>query len=135
MAGLMGGAMTERWYRAIQGVYLLAALYLENDTMMYTFLGVLVFEVVTNLRIPHVVTRLRYGTGSIDLSRGVVQCALEVDSERMLRVVVVLLLMVGYVLFPGPVWFFPWFVAAMLLLAGITNICPMVMMFQFLGLK
>ncbi|MGD8568989.1 MAG: DUF2892 domain-containing protein [Gammaproteobacteria bacterium] len=127
--------MTERWYRAIQGVYLLVALYLENDAMMYGFLGVLAFEVITNFRVPHVVTRLRYGAGSVDFGRGIAHCALQIDSERMLRVVVVFLLMVGYVLFPGPVWFFPWFVAAMLLLAGITNICPMVMMFQFLGLK
>jgi hypothetical protein len=56
-----------------------------------------------------------------------------VDSERLLRVVVVVLLTLSCVLFPEPTWFISWFVAAMLLLAGITNICPMVMMFQQIG--
>jgi len=127
--------MTERWYRLIQGIYLIVALYIENDAMMYGFILLLSFEAITNLRIPGLILR---ATGSSDFSDDEPEneCyTFSIESERLLRVFVVLFLVLSYVLFPEPVWFFPWFVAAMLLLAGITNICPMVMMFQFVGFK
>ena len=127
--------MTERWYRTIQGVYLLVALYNETDVMIYAFLAVLTFEAVSNFRIPQIVTRLRYGANSLDEGSETGSCFLHVDSERILRVVVFLFLLVSYILIPEAVWFFPWFVAAMLLLAGITNICPMVMLFQYMGFR
>ena len=127
--------MTERWYRLMQGIYLIAALYLENDVMIYTFIGLLSFEAITNLRLPNVITHLT-GSGESLNDEPEVECyTFSIDSERLLRVFVVLFLLLSYVLFPEPVWFFPWFVGAMLLLAGITNICPMVMMFQFVGFK
>lgn len=127
--------MTERWYRLVQGIYLIVALYIENDAMIYTFIGLLSFEALTNLRLPGVITRLT-GSGESVNEEPEVECyTFSIDSERLLRVFVVLFLVLSYVLFPEPVWFFPWFVGAMLLLAGITNICPMVMMFQFVGFK
>ena len=127
--------MTERWYRLVQGIYLIVALYIENDAMIFTFIGLLSFEALTNLRLPGVVTRLT-GSGESVNEEPEVECyTFSIDSERLLRVFVVLFLVLSYVLFPESVWFFPWFVGAMLLLAGITNICPMVMMFQFVGFK
>ena len=127
--------MTERWYRLIQGLYLLVALYIENDVMVYVFMGLLAFEAITNIRVPNVALRLTTGSSELeDDSEN--QCyTFSIESERLLRAFVVAFLLLSYVMFPEPVWFFPWFVGAMLLLAGITNICPMVMMFQFAGFK
>jgi hypothetical protein len=127
--------MSERWYRLIQGIYLLVALYLEHDMMVYGFMVILSVEALTNLRIPVLVSRLRYGTASMESHEQSTSCSFDIDSERLLRFVVVLFLLLSYVLFAEPIWFFPWFIAAMLLLAGITNICPMVMMFQYLGFR
>jgi len=130
--------MTERWYRLIQGLYMIIALYLENDVMMYVFMGVLTFEALTNLRLPSMVTRLSFRKDNAALVEDDIECDLakfSIDSERLLRVVVVIFLLLSYVLFPEPIWFFPWFVAAMLFMAGITNICPMVMMFQYIGFR
>ena len=127
--------MTERWYRLVQGIYLIVALYVENDAMMYAFMILLTLEAITNLRLPVVISHF---TGSQDSQEeeSETDCyTFSIDSERLLRVFVVIFLLLSYVLFPEPVWFFPWFVGAMLLLAGITNICPMVMMFQFVGFK
>ena len=127
--------MTERWYRLVQGIYLIVGLYLENDAMIYAFMALLSLEALTNLRLP----------GLIMLVAGSRECSeddpenecytFSIDSERLLRVFVVLFLLLSYILFPQVAWFFPWYVGAMLLLAGITNICPMVMMFQFVGFK
>lgn len=127
--------MTERWYRLIQGIYLVCALYIENDVMVYAFMGVLAFEAITNVRIPNVVLRLTSDHGEVEDDPDDRCYTFSVDSERLLRVFVVALLLLSYAMFPDPIWFFPWFVGAMLLLAGITNICPMVMMFQFVGFK
>lgn len=128
--------MSERWYRLIQGIYLLVALYLEHDSMVYGFIVLLSIEALTNLRLPLLVSRLRYGKHSMDTSEQFRRnCTFDVDSERLLRFVVALFLVFSYVFFVEPIWFVPWFIAAMLLLAGITNICPMVMMFQYLGFR
>jgi len=130
--------MTERWYRLIQGLYLLIALYIENNTMMYVFMGVLTFEALTNIRLPQLFSRMSARKDAATLLEDENECDLakfSIDSERLLRVVVVIFLLLSYVLFPEPIWFFPWFVAAMLLMAGITNICPMVMMFQYIGFR
>ena len=127
--------MTERWYRLVQGIYLIAALYLENDAMIYAFMVLLSLEALTNLRLPGLVMLLAGARESVEEEPENACYTFSIDSERLLRVFVVLFLLLSYVLFPQAAWFFPWFVGAMLLLAGITNICPMVMMFQYVGFK
>ena len=127
--------MSERWYRLIQGIYLIVALYIENDAMIYAFMGLLTLEAITNIRLPIVMAKLTTGLDELE-DDSEEQCyTFSIESERLLRIFVVVFLLLSYVLFPEPVWFFPWFVGAMLLLAGITNICPMVMMFQFVGFR
>lgn len=127
--------MAERWYRLFQGLYLLIALYTEHDLMIYGLLALLSFEVVTNLPVSLLASRMRFGNKIVAAEDSVRWSPFTFNSERMLRLVVIILLVLSCVLFPEPIWFIPWFVAAMLLLAGITNICPMVMMFQRLGLS
>jgi len=127
--------MAERWYRLVQGIYLIVALYIENDAMIYTFMILLAVEAITNLRLPILLMRITGAHYTQDNDAEPECYTFAIDSERLLRIFVVIFLLLSYVLFPEPVWFFPWFVGAMLLLAGITNICPMVMMFQFVGFK
>lgn len=126
--------MSERAFRLIQGIYILTSLYLENDIMMYIYMGVIGFEAVTNLRVPIIVSRIRYGKGMVVDDADQMQCRFSFEAERMLRVVVFLLMVLTYIVFPVA-WFFPWFIGVMLLLAGITNICPMVMFMRFLGFR
>lgn len=127
--------MTERWYRLLQGIYLLIALYIENDAMIYTFMVVLTLEALTNIRLTMLLPSVSSFKDVCGEGQSEKCYTFSIDSERLLRVIVVLFLLFSYVLFPEPIWFFPWFVAAMLFLAGITNICPMVMMFQYLGFR
>lgn len=125
--------MTERWYRLIQGLYLIVVLYFELDTLMYVFIGLMAFEGITNLRLPLLISKTRNSTQEQLVEE---QCyTFSMESERLLRLVVMVFLLLSYVVYPDPVWFFPWFVAAMLFLAGITNICPMVIMFRLAGFR
>lgn len=132
--------MSERFFRLIQGIYLLTALYLDQPLMIYIFMGLFLFEALTNFRVPTVISRLRYGViagfaASPEMSTQYIQTRYNFEAERMLRITVALLLILTFVVFPEPMWFFPWFIAVMLLSAGITNICPMVMFYRYLGFR
>lgn len=127
--------MSERWYRLVQGIYLIVALYVENDAMIYAFMGLLTLEAIINFRLPVLIARVTTGLDDHDEDSDEQCYTFSLESERLLRLFVVAFLLLSYVLFPETVWFFPWFVGAMLFLAGVTNICPMVMMFQFVGFK
>lgn len=128
--------MTERSFRLILGTTLLVMLTLNFQTGIYVFIGLLVFEGITNLRLPLLISRIRYGAGynaNEILSPG---CSrISFDAERALRLLVATLLVATFILYKEQAWFFPWFIGSMLLLAGITNICPMVMALRWIGFK
>lgn len=128
--------MTERVFRFILGLSLLAFLYFQQTELVYIYIAVLVFEGLTNWRIPILVSRLRYGADYRQHIAPVSESAdIPFDAERALRVIVVLMLVGTFVMYPQQTWFFPWFIAFMLLMAGITNICPMVMGLRWAGFR
>ncbi len=129
--------MTERAYRLVVGILMLSFLFFRLDYAMWGLLLIMTFEGLTNLRIPIIVSKALYPDNVIRVTEGENQnCSINYDAERMLRWIVMLLILLGVLqqtehLF----WFFPWFVGLMLLLAGVTGICPMVMALRKLGLK
>jgi len=127
--------MSERAFRLIQGIYILIALYFELDMMLYVYIGIIAFEGISNLRVPAVVSHLRYGLGKVDMLPSSGDYKFKFEAERMLRLVVTFLFVISFILYPEPTWFFPWFIGVMLFLAGLTKICPMVMFFRFLGFR
>lgn len=127
--------MTERAFRLILGVTLLATLYADLTSAVWFLIGVLVFEGATNWRIPILVSRLRYGHGAVAISPPCIQCRFYFHAERALRLVVATLLVLTFVVWPDTLWFFPWFIGIMLTSAGLTNICPLAMALRWLGFK
>ncbi|MDT8387135.1 MAG: DUF2892 domain-containing protein [Thiogranum sp.] len=128
--------MSERIFRLILGVSLLVMLYFNFRAGIYAYIALLLFEGITNWRVPILVSRARFGSNydtSQILSSGCAQAGF--DAERALRLIVAVLLVGSYVMFREQVWFFPWFIGSMLLLAGITNICPMVMALRWIGFR
>ena len=135
--------MSERSFRLIQGLYILLALYFELNVLVLAYLVVIAIEGLTNWRIPLIVSRLRYGklvvaTGPSD-SHGQggkeEHYKFNFEAERVLRLAVFVLLIFTVLVFPELGWFFPWFIGAMLFMAGVTNICPMVLLFRYLGFR
>ncbi len=125
--------MSERIFRLIQGACLLLLLYLQNEPLIYGYIALLLFEGITNWRIPILVSKIRYGAFRESTSP---ECrSIPFDAERALRLVVAGLLIISYILFPIHLWFFPWIVGFMLFMAGITNICPMAMMLRWAGFQ
>ncbi len=128
--------MTERVFRFILGAGLMLLLYLQDERLVYVYIAVLMFEGITNWRVPIVVSKLRYGgafRAQDVLSPGCSRIAF--DAERALRLIVAFLLTLTFVIFPEQAWFFPWFIGFMLFMAGLTNICPMVMGLRWFGFR
>jgi len=132
--------MSERIFRMVLGASLLIILYFNSTTAVYAYIGLLLFEGITNWRIPILVSRLRYGQYAAPTG----DCAkIPFDAERALRLVVATFLILTYVISHPPyalidptfTFFFPWFIGFMLFMAGITNICPMVMFLRFVGMR
>jgi len=128
--------MSERTFRLILGGTLLLLLFWERFDVLYVYIGIVAFEGLTNLRIPVLISRMRYRRASL---RPAVCVAgihkYDFDAERVLRLVIVVFLIVSLFVFPRSLWFFPWFVGFALFMAGVTGICPMAMFIKKLGFK
>lgn len=130
--------MTERTFRIILGAILLAALYFEWPTVIYGFIALMLFEGITNWRVPLLVSRL---TGNA--ARTSAECSLppgdkariNFEAERALRLAVATFLLLSHAMFNKELWFFPWFIGFALFGAGLSGICPMVMGFRWLGFR
>ena len=128
--------MSERVFRFFLGAVLIVLLFLQLQGLIYVYVGVLLFEGLTNWRIPLLVSRIRYGTNSNVGDALSPRCAkIPFDAERMLRLLVAVMLILSYLVFHEAAWFFPWFIGFMLFMAGLTNICPMVMGLQRIGFR
>lgn len=127
--------MSERLFRIVLGLSLLVFLAVDVPELVYGYIGLLMFEGITNWRIPILVSKARYGNKYMDAVNACGGVKLSFEAERMLRFLVAMLLVLSYVLFNEVLWFFPWFIGVMLLLAGLTNICPMVMALRWVGFK
>lgn len=136
--------MSERVFRLISGMILWAILIIstlyQDNMLMIAFCIIFLFEGITNWRIPGLISRLRFGHPVDDVSRLLNTTSEKtffssIEAERMMRLMVVLFLFISYFSFPDILWFFPWYVAGMMIVAGISNICPMVMFLRWIGFR
>lgn len=129
--------MSERIFRIVLGATLLILLTLNTTMGIYVFMGILLFEGLTNWRIPILVSKARFGNAHLDHVNacGGDKFVIPFEAERMLRIVVLALLVFTYIYNNELFWWFPWFIGIMLCSAGLTGICPMVMMLRFIGFK
>jgi len=147
--------MSERVFRLITGmvlwgVLLVSTIY-ENNTLMIVFCLILFFEGLTNWRIPTLITKLRHGHQEDELNNDLdntlnnqsiesensnfVLTFKNLEAERVMRFIVILFLFISFFTFPDILWFFPWYVAGMMIVSGISNICPMVMFLHWVGFR
>lgn len=129
--------MSERVFRIILGASLLLLLFLQNDNFIYAYIGLLLFEGITNWRIPILISKMRYGRSFNPIEESANSSCRNIpfDAERALRLVVAILLITTYIIFPAQLWLFPWFVGFMLFMAGLSNVCPMAMCLYWLGFR
>lgn len=132
--------MSERFFRLVMGtalwIILIFTAYYETMTPVYAYVGFLLFEGITNLRMTLILDRLRYGIINTDTAiTDEHTLKFNIDSERILRIILAGFVLLSFTVLPDFMWFLPWFFAGMLILAGTTNICPMLMFLKWLGMK
>lgn len=125
--------MSERAFRIVLGGALILFLYLRVDSLVYAYIGVLLFEGLTNWRIPLLVSRLRFGRANPETPAAGGMPRFGFEAERVLRIFVAAMLVLTFVLFHEQAWYIPWFLGFALLLAGITGICPLAIFLRKLG--
>jgi hypothetical protein len=130
--------MSNRIYRLLVGMILLVGLYFELPWLIYALIAVVLFEGVTNWRIPMLVSRLRYGNdgdpdeGNLGLP---FESRINFDAERAWRLVLGVVLLVVYVLYFEQLWFFAWFMAFAILGAGLSGVCPLFVSLKWAGFR
>ena len=132
--------MTERSFRIILGALLLAGLYLDWSPLVWTLIGILLFQGVTGWRIPQLVSRLRHG-GEIHIAAC---CSIRhegrpsrfrFEAERLLCLMIAGLLMPTYGAPNAQLWIVPWFIGFALFGAGLSGMCPMILVLKRAGFR
>lgn len=121
------------------GAYILLALYLEINSMIYLLSLWLLFEAITNIRLT---------TLSQQLIRKPVPAGLIVfeshprynlDSFRAWRISVAIMLGGSFILLNEQnievLWFIPWFMGFAILGAGVSGVCPVLLLIRWIGFK
>ena len=130
--------MSNRLYRLLYGAILLVGLYFEFIVLIYILIGLAVFEAITNLRIPKLISSIRSGY-EVDPAEGSIgidfKTRTSFEAERGWRLTVAAMLALSVFIFPDALWFFPWFMGFAVLGAGVSGVCPMFLLMKWIGLK
>jgi hypothetical protein len=113
-------------------------LYFEINAALYALIAITFFEGLTDLRIPKLVSRVRYGhhgdpdEGSLGIS---FPERFGMEAERTWRVVVSIMLLLSLYVVPNAMWVLPWFMGFAILGAGVSGVCPMFLMLRWAGFR
>ena len=88
--------MNERFYRLLLGVALITLLAVRWGGGVYVYIGLMLFEGITNQRVPLLVSKLRGDREG--LMHEPAPARIPFDAERALRLIIALLLIVSFIL-------------------------------------
>ncbi len=131
--------MTERTYLFLVGAYILMALYLDNNYLVYGLAVFLFLEGITGIRLTTMLQKAR----QVSLRSGLVifnsRARFDIDGLSAWRVIVAVVLVSNYALLHGygyeVLWFIPWFLGFAIMGAGASGICPVLVGLRWAGFK
>jgi len=132
--------MSESRFLLSLGISLWAILaysaYFDTLLPLYAFIGYLLFEGITNLRITNISKLFSQTTTNDRPIKNNFNTSLlkHIEADRALRIIIAAFIYVPLI-FPDFLWFLPWFISGMLIMAGITNICPMNILLKWAGFR
>jgi archaellum biogenesis protein FlaJ (TadC family) len=128
--------MTERSFRLVIGIWLVVALLIAQPIASYVLIGVLLFEGITNWRVPMLMARFAGDRGAVAAPVSEQSASsIPFEAERALRLIIVAFLGMSMFLVPELLWWLPWFIAFALVGAGMSGICPMVLALRWVGMR
>ncbi|HQU15515.1 MAG: hypothetical protein B7Z66_00530 [Chromatiales bacterium 21-64-14] len=132
--------MTDRNFRSLFGFLLLVALYLESQAGLLGLVTLLFLEGVTGRRLSWLAIHPRSG-GRAPPGAGcgalvsAIGPPISFDAERAWRIVASIMLVLTVQVFPTQLWFFPWFMGFTILGAGVSGVCPVLILLQLIGFR
>jgi hypothetical protein len=131
--------MSERMYLFAVGACILIALYLEINSMIYFLCLWLLFEAITNIRLTTLTQNLMGRPVAAGLTVFQSHQRFDFDSFRVWRITVAIMLGGSFILIHEQnievVWFIPWFMGFAILGAGVSGVCPVLLLIRWLGFK
>ncbi len=131
--------MSDRLFLFIVGAYILIALYLGIDLMIYALSLWLLFEAITDIRLTTLSQKFMKKTVPSDLIVFQTHQRFKFEASRAWRITVAVLLGGSLLLLKEYdvefVWFFPWFMGFAIMGAGATGVCPVLLFIKWIGFK
>jgi len=131
--------MSERLFLFVVGVFILTSLYFDIDMMMYILCFWLLFEAITDIRLTTLTQKLMHRTVPAGLTVFQTQIRFDFDAFRVLRITISLLLVAAFILINEyhieVLWFVPWFLGFAILGAGVSGICPTILLIRWIGFR
>jgi len=131
--------MSERVFLFIVGAFILTALYIEIDLLIYGLCIFLLFEAITNIRLTTLSQKLLNKNIPAGLILFQTKQRFDFDSLRAWRIVVPFTLGGTFVLLNEYqmeiLWFFPWFLGFAIMGAGVSGVCPVLLVIRWVGFK
>jgi len=129
--------MSNRLYRLIVGLILLIGLYFDLPVLIYVLIAAVLFEGITNLRIPVLVSKIRSTT--TDVAEGTLGLSFHqrfnFGAERAWQLLLGSVLILVYVIFFDTVWYLAWFMGFAILGAGLSGVCPLFISLKWIGFR
>ena len=131
--------MSERLFLFAVGSYILTSLYIGIDMMIYLLCLWLLFEAITNIRITTLSQKLMHKIVPAGLTVFQTQARFDFDAFRAWRIMAPVMLGGAFILMNeyhiDVLWFVPWFMGFAIMGAGISGICPMLLLIRWFGFR
>jgi hypothetical protein len=131
--------MSERLFLFLVGAYILIALYLEIDIMIYLLSLWLLIEAITDIRLTSLSQELFRKPVPAGLTVFQTQPRYNFDAFRAWRICVATMLGGSFILLNEQnievLWFVPWFMGFAILGAGVSGVCPVLLLIRWIGFK
>lgn len=131
--------MSGRIYLFVVGISILIALYFEMDIMIYIVALWLLFEGLTEIRLTTFFRKFLNKTAPEDVYVKQSSYRFNFGAFRAWRLAMAFMLSGSFFLWNGydieVVWFIPWFMGFAIMGAGISGVCPGLLLMRWVGFK
>ncbi len=131
--------MSERIYLFVVGAFILTALYIEENMMIYVLCLWLMFEGVTGILFTRLTQKSIPIADPVGLTTFRAHQRFDFEALRATRIVIAFFLGSAFFLLNEygfeVLWFFPWFMGFAILGAGVSGVCPIVLATKWAGFK
>lgn len=131
--------MSERLFLFLTGAFILTGLYFEIDMMIYGLCLWLVFEGASGIMLTRQSAKFITVADPVGLTMFRTQQRFDFEALRATRIVIAAFLGGSFFLLNQYnvefLWFFPWFMGFAILGAGVSGVCPIILITKWIGFR